>query len=141
MAPYADSFGQRGWGWSQVERGARPLQLFLVLGLSGLERNAYLTGEPADDDRFVAAFAHALEHTGGYTPKEAERLAGTMLPEVLSYDPTRPASFPESGRTLTDDAADVFLTTLTNGKVTGDKVGPHDDLLAEFPYLGPPHTA
>jgi hypothetical protein len=24
--------------------------------------------------------------------------------------------------------------------VTGDKVGPHIDLLAEFPYLGPPHN-
>ena len=130
-----------GGGWIQVERGARPLQLFLVLGLSGAERDAYLAGEPADDVHFVAAFAHALEHTGGYTPKEAERLAGTMLPEVLSYDPTRPASFPDSGRTLTDDAADAFLVTLTNGKITGDKVGPHGDLLAEFPYLGPPHTS
>jgi hypothetical protein len=29
--------------------------------------------------------------------------------------------------------------TLTNGKVKEDKVGPHGDLLAEFPYLGPPH--
>jgi hypothetical protein len=100
-----------GGGWIQVERGARPLQLFLVLGLSAAERDAYLGGEPSDDVRFVAAFAHALEHTGGYTPKEAERLARTMLPEVLSYDPTRPASFPDSGRTLTDDAADVFLAT------------------------------
>ena len=57
----------------------------------------------------------------------------------LSYDPTRPAFFPSNGRTLTDDAADAFLAVLTNGKVTGDKVGPHIDLLAEFPYLGPPH--
>ena len=51
-----------------------------------------------------------------------------MLPEVLSYDPKRPASFPDSGRTLTDDAVDVFLAILTNGKVTEDKVGPHVDL-------------
>jgi Domain of unknown function (DUF4331) len=128
-----------GGGWIQAERGARPLQLFLVFGLSGVERDAYLAGEPAGDDRFIAAFAHALEHTGGYTPHEAERLARTMLPEVLSYDPTRPASFPDNGRSLTDDAVDAFLTTLTNGKVTEDKVGPHSDLLAEFPYLGPPH--
>jgi hypothetical protein len=28
----------------------------------------------------------------------------------------------------------------TNGKVTGDKVGPHGDLLDDFPYLGPPHN-
>jgi hypothetical protein len=66
-------------------------------------------------------------------------VAGTMLPEVMPYDPTRPARFPDNGRTLTDDAVDVFLTILTNGKVTGDKVGLHRDLLAEFPYLAPPH--
>jgi Domain of unknown function (DUF4331) len=120
---------------------ARPLQLFLVLGLSGEERDAYLAGEPADDVRFVAAFAHALEHTGGYSPEEAERLAGIMLPEVLSYDPTRPALFPDNGRTLTDDVADAFLAALTNGKVKGDKVGAHGDLLAEFPYLGTPHAS
>jgi hypothetical protein len=64
-----------------------------------------------------------------------------MLPEILPYDPRRPASFPENGRALTDDAVDAFLSILTNGKVTGDKVGPHVDLLAEFPYLGPPHNA
>ena len=62
-----------------------------------------------------------------------------MLPEILSYDPTRTASYPDNGRTLTDDAVDSFLAILTNGKVTEDKVGPHGDLLAEFPYLGPPH--
>ena len=38
------------------------------------------------------------------------------------------------------DAPDAFLTVITNGKVTGDGIGPHDDLLAEFPYLGPPHN-
>ncbi len=68
-------------------------------------------------------------------------MAGTMLPEILHYDPTRPASFPNNGRKLTDDAADAFLAILTNGKVTEDKAGPHRDLLAEFPYLGPPHNA
>jgi hypothetical protein len=44
-------------------------------------------------------------------------------------------------KTLADDAADVFLATLTNGMVKGDRVGPHNDLLADFPYLGPPHNA
>jgi hypothetical protein len=100
-------------GWIQAERGARPLQLFLVLGLSGAERDAYLTGEPVNDIGFVAAFGHALEHTGGYSPQEARRVAGTMLPEILPYDPTRPASFPENGRALTDDAVNAFLSILT----------------------------
>jgi hypothetical protein len=56
----------------------------------------------------------------------------------MSYDPTRPASFPSNGRTLTDDAGDAFVAVLTNGRVTEDKVGPHSDLLPEFPYVGPP---
>jgi hypothetical protein len=30
---------------------------------------------------------------------------------------------------------------MTNGKVTEDKVGPHRDLLTEFPYVGPPQNA
>ena len=52
------------------------------------EREAYLTGEPVDDARFAAGFAHALEHTGGYRPEEAKQVVGTMLPEILPYDPT-----------------------------------------------------
>jgi hypothetical protein len=129
---------EAGRGWVQADRGARPIQ---AVFLTGAERDAYLAGEPADDARFVAGFAHALEHAGGYTPEEARRVASTLLPDLLSYDPTRPASFPDNGRTLTDDASDAFLAILTNGKVTEDKVGPHGDLLAEFPYLGPPHNA
>ena len=122
-------------GWTQVERGARPAQAVILVE----DRDAYLTGEPADDERFLAGFAHALEHTGGYAPAEAKRVAGTLLPDVLPYDPTRPVSFPDNGRTLTDDGFDFFMRVLTNGKVTGDNVGPHDDLLTEFPYVGPPH--
>jgi hypothetical protein len=124
--------------WVQADRGALPAQaVFLV----GTERDAYLTGEPADDGRFVSVFAHALEHSGGYAPEEARRAARTLLPDVLPYDPTRPASFLSNGRTLTDDAGDAFVAIFTNGKVTEDRVGPHSDLLPEFPYLGPPHKA
>ena len=67
------------------------------------------------------------------------RAAGKLLPDLLRYDPNRPASFPDNGRALIDDVSDLFLAILTNGKVTGDNVGPHDDFLDEFPYLGPPH--
>jgi hypothetical protein len=134
---WARTLRDAGGVWVQADRGALPVQaVFLVGG----ERDAYLAGEPAEDARFVPVFAHALEHTGGYTPDEATRVAGTLLPDMLSYDPTRPASFPGNGRTLTDDAADAFFAVCTNGRVTGDKVGAHSDLLTEFPYLGPPHN-
>jgi Domain of unknown function (DUF4331) len=126
-----------GGKWIQADRGALPAQAVLLVGA---ERDAYLAGEPLDDARFVAGFAHALEHAGGYAPEEARRVAGTLLPDILSYDPNRPAYFPANGRTLTDDAGDAFLAILTNGKVTEDGVEAHNDLLAEFPYLGPPRS-
>ena len=124
--------------WVQADRGARPNQTPF---LAGEQNAAYLGAEPTDDARFVPVFAHALEHTGGYTPAEATRVAGTLLPDVLHYDPTRPAAFPDNGRALADDVVDFFLPLLTNGKVTKDNVGPHKDLLTAFPYVGPPHKA
>jgi hypothetical protein len=124
--------------WVQADRGARSNQTPF---LANEQNAAYLAAEPADDARFVPVFAHALEHTGGYTPAEATRVAQTMLPDVLPFDPSKPASYPSNGRALTDDVVDFFLPLLTNGKVTQDKVGPHTDLLASFPYVGSPHRA
>jgi Domain of unknown function (DUF4331) len=125
-------------GKVQVDRGALPAQTNV---LTGDENDAYITGAPVDDARFLTIFAHSLERMGGYSPQEAKRVAGTLLPDILPYDPFRPASFPVNGRTLTEDVFDSFLAVLTNGSITEDKVGPHNDLIAEFPYLGSPHKA
>ena len=103
------------------------------------EKDAYVGVGPADDDRFVDVLAHSLEHTGGYSSEEAKRAAGGLLPDIMRYDPTRPVAYPDNGRALTDDVADPFMAVMTNGKASDDGVGPHDDLLPEFPYLGPPH--
>jgi hypothetical protein len=126
-----------GAGWIQVDRGARTQQVTFLLPTE--EKEAYLAGEPATDARFVDTIAHTLEHAGGYAPDEAKRLAEPMLPDVLPYDPTRSVSYPDNGRLFTDDVGDYLVAILTNGRVTEDKVGPHDDFLPEFPYLGPPH--
>jgi hypothetical protein len=97
----------------QADRGARSNQTPF---LAGEANAAYLAAEPADDARFIPVFAHALEHTGGYTSVEATRVAGTLLPDVLHYDPTRPASYPDNGRALTDDVVDFFLPLLYQWK-------------------------
>jgi Domain of unknown function (DUF4331) len=124
--------------WVRADRGARPSQ---AVFLPGDERNAYLTAAPADDARFIAVFAHSLEHIGGYSLEEARRVAATLLPDIVRFDPTRAASYPKNGRALTDDVLDYFLSIITNGRVTTDGVGSHSDLLTEFPYVGPPHRA
>ena len=123
--------------WVQADRGARASQEPF---LAGDQKAAYISGQPADDARFVATFAHALQHAGGYTPEDATRVANTLLPDVLPYQPGRSPSYPTNGRALTDDAVAHFLSILTNGKVKGDGLKPHTDLLAEFPYVGPPHV-
>jgi Domain of unknown function (DUF4331) len=123
--------------WAQVERGARTqLVPFLV---PNEEKDAYVGSEPADDARFVDVLAHSLEHIGGYPLDEAKQVAATLLPDIIRYDPTRPVAYPDNGRLLTDDVGDYNVAVFTNGKVTEDGVGPHNDLLPDFPYLGPPH--
>jgi hypothetical protein len=122
--------------YAQADRNARASQEPF---LAADQKAAYITGEPAQDARFVPVFAHSLQHTGGYTPEEATRVAAAQLPDVLPYEPGRKAVYPTNGRALTDDAVAYFLTVLTNGKVTGDGLHPHTDLLADFPYVGPPH--
>ncbi len=136
MALWCRTVDGTGGKWVQADRGARSNQTPF---LAGEQNAAYLAAEPADDARFIPVFAHALEHAGGYTAAEATKVAATLLPDVLPYDPTRAAVYPTNGRTLTDDVVDFFLPLLSNGKVTQDKVGPHKDLLTSFPYVGPPH--
>ncbi len=125
-----------GGKWVQADRGALPSQSIF---LSGERKADYFAAQPKDDAQFVHVFAHSLEHTGGYAPQDATRVAASLLPDILNYDPTRPAGYPENGRKLTDDVMDHFISILTNGKQTTDKVGAHKDLLAAFPYLGAPH--
>ena len=133
---WARTVDKTGEGWVQADRGGRPLQaVFLV----GEEREAYLTGEPVNDDRFISVFAHELEHIGGYTREDAKGVARKLLPDILSYNPNEPARFPHNGRTLTDDVVDFFFSIYANRNVR-DKVGPHGDLLDDFPYLGKPHN-
>jgi hypothetical protein len=122
----------------QADRGARSSQTPF---LAGDDRLAYLAASPDGDARFINTFAHGLEHAGGYTPDEARRVASGMFPDIVHYDPSLPVSYPKNGRALTDDVADYFVSVLTNNKFTTDKVGPHKDLLAEFPYVGRPHAA
>ena len=124
--------------WVQADRGALASQSVF---LPGDHQADYQAAQPADDSRFIPVFAHSLEHTGGYAPEEAKRAAAILLPDILPFVPGKPASYPSNGRALTDDAVDVFLSILTNGKITRDNVGPHTDLLTSFPYIGTPHKS
>ena len=106
---WARTVDKTGEGWIQADRGGRPLQ---AVFFPGEEREAYLSGQPADDDRFIGVFAHELEHyrrlyAGGRNRRWRESCCQTFFPMTLAA----PVSFPHNGRTLTDDVVDVFFST------------------------------
>lgn len=125
----------RGGTLVQVDRGGHPtVNPFINPEYA---KDAYNAGHPADDvTNYLEPWSRILQDNG-YPADEAAAAARTVLPDILRYDRTRPAAYP-NGRGLTDDAFTARMAFLTYGKATGGGVGPHDDLLPDFPYLGPP---
>ncbi|MFC9530410.1 DUF4331 family protein [Streptomyces sp. NPDC056975] len=122
-----------------VDRGAHPS----VTAYFNSEdvKDAYNEGEPANDwDTYLQPWTAVLAHTGQYDAKAAEETLRTILPDVLRYDRSKPASYP-NGRTLTDDVETARIDMLSRGKVPNAGIPPHTDLLPDFPYLGHPHPA
>ena len=87
-------------------------------------------------------FVHLMGHTGNYTREEAVAAIDQhgILPDMLSFDPSQPAQYP-NGRVFTDDAMHYRLDFLTKGEVPPPGLSPHTDTLDDFPYLGTPHPA
>lgn len=103
----------------------------------------YNASEPVNDyERWLDQFVHLMGHTGNYTREEAIAAieAEGILPDMLSYDPTKPAKYP-NGRVFTDDVINTRLAFLSKGDIPPTGLEPHTDTLQEFPYLGPPHPA
>jgi hypothetical protein len=104
-------------------------------------KEEYNASEPINDrKRWLDQFVHLMGHTGNYTREEAIAAidADGLLPDMLSYNPSKPAKYP-NGRVFTDDVIDHHLAFLSKGEIPPDGLKPHTDLLKEFPYLGTPH--
>lgn len=123
----------------QMDRGGHPsLTAFFNAEDAKAEYNAR---QPADDEgNYLETWSQVLQNLGKYSPEDAQAALATVLPDILRYDRSQPAAYP-NGRTLTDDVFDARLAFVTNGAVTADGVGPHTDLLDSFPYLGAPNPA
>jgi Domain of unknown function (DUF4331) len=120
----------------QLDRGGNPT-INPFINPDG-EKNLFNSRQPADDiANYLGPWSAVLEN-GGYAPEEAKAAAMQVLPDILRYDRTKPATYP-NGRVLADDVFSMRFAWLTHGKVPPTGLTPHDDLLAEFPYLGPPN--
>jgi hypothetical protein len=121
---------------AQVDRGGHPTINPFVN--PNEVKDQFNARQPADDvANYLQPWSKLLEEHG-YTPDEATAAARIVLPDILRYDRNQPAAYP-NGRALTDDVFSARFAWLTNGKTSPDGLKPHDDLLAEFPYLGPPN--
>jgi hypothetical protein len=119
----------------QMDRGGNPT-INPFINPDG-EKNLFNSRQPADDiANYLGPWSAVLE-SGGYAPEEAKAAAMQVLPDILRYDRAKPAAYP-NGRALADDVFSMRFAWLTHGKVPPTGLTPHDDLLAEFPYLGPP---
>ena len=120
----------------QLDRGGNPT-INPFINPDG-EKNLYNSRQPADDvANYLGPWSKILENAGGYSPEAAKAAALEVLPDILHYDRTKPATYP-NGRILTDDVYSKRFAWLSNGKIPPTGLKPHDDLLAAFPYLGPP---
>jgi hypothetical protein len=94
--------------------------------------------DPVDDVKnHLQPLSETLQQHG-YPPDEATAAALTLLPDILHYDRTMPAHYP-NGRVMTDDVFSARMIFMTHGQATPQLIKPHDDLLGHFPYLGLPH--
>jgi Domain of unknown function (DUF4331) len=120
----------------QIDRMGRP---FINVAFTKEEdKNTFNRIEPIRDRELFTEKLVSILESFGLNPESAQNTALTLLPDILDYDYSSSKGYP-NGRKLTDDIIDIQLAVLTNGRVTADKVGPHQDLSTVLPYLGSPH--
>ncbi len=133
---WGSTIGPKG----QIDRMGRPA-INTVFNV-GPAKNAFNAGKPSTDRaNFFEAFETRLNALSGgkYTHQQIDGIVNILLPDMLTYDPTKPVAGPLNGRALADDVIDVELNLVTAGAIKSDCVGPHSDYESTFPYVGDPH--
>ena len=120
-----------------MDRGGNP-SFNPILNANDI-KDEFNATDPVDDVKnYLQPLSETLQRHG-YPLDEATAAASTLLPDILHYDRTRAAEYP-NGRVPTDDVFSTRMIFMTHGQTTPQRIGPHDDLLAHFPYLGPPNS-
>ena len=105
---------RRNGALEQMDRGGNPT-INPFINPDG-EKNLYNSRQPADDvANYLGPWSQILEK-GGYSPEAARAAALQVLPDILHYDDTKPATYP-NGRILTDDVYSTRFAWLSDGKI------------------------
>jgi Domain of unknown function (DUF4331) len=79
--------------------------------------------DPVDDVRnYLQPLSEELQRHG-YPKDEATEAALTLLPDILRYDRTMPAHYP-NGRVMTDDVFSTRMIFMTHGQTTPQPIKP-----------------
>lgn len=129
---------RRDGAFVTVDRAGKPAMVnFFAADL----KESYNAGEPrADVETYSSHFVHVLQEAGGYSPEDATRMTGELLPDLLVLDRSVACQEP-NGRRLDDDSVGHRIASMFNGRVPSHGIVAHTDLTSTFPYMGTPHPA
>ena len=95
------------------------------------QKDTFNSTQPADDQKNYTADVVAVLKALGNDDATADKLAGVLLPDILTFDTSSSAGF-LNGRKLSDDVIDAELSLITGGKVKTDCVANDSDFSATF---------
>jgi hypothetical protein len=132
---------------AQIERIGLPL-IQPFFNMDDERNEAHNKRQPREDREagrariaeIVTQFSR-LSRTTEHPEAYGQLIADLLTPDILRYHLGSAASFSfatRNGRRLTDDAADVVLSLMTNSPIS-DHVGYDGRILPAFPYLATPH--
>jgi hypothetical protein len=121
---------------TQADRMGRPA--INTVFIPPAEKDAFNFGQPVNDQANFRSFVVNTLLALGNTSARANALADFLLPDVLTFDTSSSAGFP-NGRRLADDVIDIELNLISNGAITTDCVANDSTFSNKFPYLGNPN--
>lgn len=127
-------------GGSQFDRMGRPAINTVFNNGNDAAKDAFNKTQPADDVKNYSANVVAVLKALGNDDATANKLAGVLLPDILTFDTSSAEGF-LNGRKLADDVIDAELSLLTGGKVVGDCVANDSAFRTTFPYLAVANAA
>jgi hypothetical protein len=116
----------------QFDRMGRPA--INTVFLANARKDTFNSTQPADDPANYTADVVGVLKSLGNDDATATKLAGVLLPDILTFDTASNAGF-LNGRQLSDDVIDAELNLISGGKVKTDCVANDSNFSASFPYL------
>jgi hypothetical protein len=121
-------------GGSVIDRMGRPA--IATVFIPADKKDAFNNTKPADD---VAMWKSAL--VSGLNGLHSDpKLADALLPDVLTFDTSKPWGF-LNGRQLQDDVIDGELQLITGNSAATDSVANDSTFSTDFPFAASPNTA